>query len=402
MLLLRVVVVGGGIGGLLAGALLAQEGFRVDVFERLSRVGGRFTDFNLQGFRISTGALHMIPHGPRGPLAKLLKKAGVEVEIVPSRPESLVRNRDGSDSHIRDAIPLLTKIRLSLSLKLSQDNLSVGDWLESSQVQRLADAFCGWSLSLRAWDVPLGEMKAILGNIHRYGGPGIPLGGCRAVTEGLAEAIEREGGNVHTRARVVSIHQEGGRVLGVKVKNREIAADIVISNLGHRQTASLARINNRKYLETIGGVRPACGIKISLAARKPLLGHTGVLLTPYTRRVNGVNEVTNADPHLAPPGWHLVMSHQALRSNDLKKEAALGLQDLRELFQGKEYRVLLVQGFHREWPVNRAASGRDPGNRTPLENLYIVGDGAKGEGGIEVEGIALGVQKVLEEIKSQN
>jgi hypothetical protein len=28
-------------------------------------------------------------------------------------------------------------------------------------------------------------------------------------------------------------------------------------------------------------------------------------------------------------------------------------------------------------------------------NLYVVGDGAKGEGGIEIEGIALGVMNTL-------
>ena len=34
----------------------------------------------------------------------------------------------------------------------------------------------------------------------------------------------------------------------------------------------------------------------------------------------------------------------------------------------------------------------------PAEDIYIVGDAYKGEGGIEVEGIALGVMKTLERL----
>jgi phytoene dehydrogenase-like protein len=44
------------------------------------------------------------------------------------------------------------------------------------------------------------------------------------------------------------------------------------------------------------------------------------------------------------------------------------------------------------------SSGSDIGYRTPVHNLYIVGDGAKGKGGIEVEGVALGVRNVMKEI----
>jgi hypothetical protein len=33
-----------------------------------------------------------------------------------------------------------------------------------------------------------------------------------------------------------------------------------------------------------------------------------------------------------------------------------------------------------------------------MANLYVVGDGAKGKGGIEVEGIALGVKNCMQHI----
>jgi phytoene dehydrogenase-like protein len=38
---------------------------------------------------------------------------------------------------------------------------------------------------------------------------------------------------------------------------------------------------------------------------------------------------------------------------------------------------------------------------TPVKGLYLVGDSAKGEGGIEVEGIAMGVERLLKLVETQ-
>ena len=51
----KVVVVGGGIGGLAASALLAKEGFNVTVIEKNSTVGGRARTWEKDGFRFDMG-----------------------------------------------------------------------------------------------------------------------------------------------------------------------------------------------------------------------------------------------------------------------------------------------------------------------------------------------------------
>lgn len=92
------------------------------------------------------------------------------------------------------------------------------------------------------------------------------------------------------------------------------------------------------------------------------------------------------------------ISHQALISDDVDAEIQPELHDLAQLFPEKDFELLLIQSYSGSWPVYRASSGSDNGNRTPLRNLYIVGDGAKGKGGIEVEGVALGVRNAMEEV----
>ncbi|MCX9013582.1 MAG: NAD(P)/FAD-dependent oxidoreductase [Candidatus Methanoperedens sp.] len=407
---MKAVIIGAGLGGLLSGAKLSKAGYEVEIFERLPFTGGRFTNLEHKGFQLSTGALHMIPHGARGPLASLLCDVGAGVTIIPSEPMSVIRNMAGEDIDFHDfrkEISLTKRVKLGTVLAYSlkfkpKDDISFRDWVmkyfEDEFLLRLADSFCGWSLSLRAADVPAREVLEIIDNMYRYKGPGIPLGGCGAVTDALCDVIRSNGGNIHTSSSVERILVDNGRVSGIFVDGKEVSADIVISNIGHMETTKLYKCSDEDYLAKLGKAKPSRGIKICIASDEALLGHSGALFTPYAQRINGINEVTNADPSLAPAGKHLIMSHQTTLSDNLEQEIALGLDDLKTLFPGKEYEVLMVQSYSGGWPVNRASSGSDTGNRTPVGNLYVVGDGAKGKGGIEVEGVALGVMNAMREI----
>jgi phytoene dehydrogenase-like protein len=407
---MKAAVIGAGLGGLLAGAKLQDAGYDVEVFERLPLIGGRFANLEYDGFKLSTGALHMIPNGSRGPLAQMLREVGANVNIIDSNPMAVIKKENGEDIEFHDfrkelsvtkRVKLGTILAYSLKFKPKSD-ISFRDWVlryfDDEFLLKLADSFCGWALSLQAKDVPAKEMLEIIDNMYLYKGSGVPEGGCGAVTGMLADVIRSKGGKVHVKSCVDKIILDNNIAKGVRVNGKTIESDIVISDIGHPATSQLYECRDREYLEKLSRVVPSKGVKICLSSEEPLIGHSGVYFTPYAERINGINEVTNADPGLAPWGKHLVMSHQAVISDDLNAEINLGLSDLKRLFPGKKYEVLLIQSYSNGWPVNRASSGSDTGNRTPISNLYVVGDGAKGKGGIEVEGVALGVRNMMREL----
>jgi phytoene dehydrogenase-like protein len=427
---MKALVIGAGLGGLLSGARLGRAGYEVEVFERLPMIGGRFTNIEYKGFKLSTGALHMIPHGYGGPLAQLLSEVGADVKIVRPSPLSMIRiPKKKGDSYykegyidipfsgFKDQFSMINQLKLARLLVTTRINPpkegTFGKWISRNIKEewafKIADAFCGWSLSMGCFDVSTKEAFAIFENLYSYGGSGIPIGGCGAVVDALADVITSNGGVIHTGTDVSEVIIRDNSATGVVVNNVEYSGDVIISDIGHLETSRLCNGavksgKHTQYLEKIRKIVPSAGVKICLSGDEPLIGHGGVILTPNARRINGMNEVTNIDPGLAPPGKHLLMSHMCVqqdRLNDLEEEIDLGLHDLEEMFAGKKYEVLLIQSHSGGWPVNRSASGLDVGNKTPFPNLYIVGDGAKGEGGIEVEGIALGVSATMDMILGQ-
>jgi phytoene dehydrogenase-like protein len=82
-----VVVIGGGLGGLTAGAILARAGRKVLVIERSNSVGGAASSYK-SGDLFVEGSLHETsdPHDPRDPKHTVLARAGVidAVEWIPA------------------------------------------------------------------------------------------------------------------------------------------------------------------------------------------------------------------------------------------------------------------------------------------------------------------------------
>ena len=396
------IVVGGGIGGLLVAALHPD----VTLFERTSELGGRFRNIPYKGFQLTTGALHMVPHGSKGPLARLLKRAGAECTIVDSNPlATWYYDTELRFRQVLKKIGYFEKMKLYTMLLEMRcrkgGEKSFQEYLEKmtkcEMIHNGFKSFCIWSLSMEPSEIPCHEMFSIAKSLFKYMGPGVPVGGCSSVINALKKVVTKKGNTIVHKKVTEIISDE--KVHGVVDEDgTEYPDDVVVSDIGAKATSTLVKFP-KEYQKKIDTITPSQGIKYSIASKESVVWHNGVLLTPALQHIGGINQVTNVDPSLAPRGYHLVMAHQKIRSPNFKKEKEKGLEELETLFKGKKYEVLAVQIYRESNPVNRAASGKDLAQETPIKGLYLVGDSAKGEGGIEVEGIALGVEKLTSMIQ---
>lgn len=410
---MRAVVIGSGIGGLLTSSFLAKNGYEVTVLEKAPYIGGRFTNLDYKGFGLSTGAFHMLPHGEDGPLAYLLKLLGANVTIVNSNPKGRIFY-GGKTFHYRDgwkyfgwrekakAMKLLADIKRNKLPAEEEAEMSGREWIrerigDNEFVDLFIKSFLGWADSVL--DVPAGELAREIKAALKWGGPGLVKGGCKAITGELTRITEEGGGKVLTREKVVEIDPDGKRV--ITADGEEFAYDVLISNVGIKETVELIGRDNfdREYLKRVDALRPSEGIKYNVALKgEPRIGNT-VVFTLDTERINGYNEPSSISPELAPEGHTLIMLHHALQSRNVKAEQRKGIEDIYRIFPNldEEGEILLIQTYLDGNPVNRVASGQTVED-FPLQDVYIVGDAYKLPGGIEVEGIALGVMRTLERL----
>ena len=97
----EVVVVGGGIGGLTAAALLAARGVSVCLLERASRVGGCAANFEHLGHDFETGAGLYVGWGPGGLHERVFAELPVDApESRAVAPAYTVRLPDGADVRV--------------------------------------------------------------------------------------------------------------------------------------------------------------------------------------------------------------------------------------------------------------------------------------------------------------
>lgn len=111
-----VVVVGGGLAGLTAAALLARQGHRVRLLEKAGDLGGRATTQVKEGFSFNIGP-HALYRGSAG--IRVLKDLGIEPKGAPPLPSGGHAVRDG----VKHAFPagflsLLSTGLLTVSSKL--------------------------------------------------------------------------------------------------------------------------------------------------------------------------------------------------------------------------------------------------------------------------------------------
>jgi all-trans-retinol 13,14-reductase len=278
-----VVVVGAGIGGLTAAALLAQRGRSVLVVDQHYVAGGNATVFKRPGYEFDVGLHYLGACHPGGAIPGMLRAAGVDdVEFAPMDregfdtlvfpgltfqvPAGLERYRErlvetfpaerrGIDRYVRlleDVQRIMQAAPRPLALPLA---LARG-WLALRHGGGTLGAFldtCTEDPALRA--VLAGEsgdygqppsraslaMHAALMLHYLESGGWYPKGGGQVMADRLAAAIEARGGKVLLITSVERIVVEGGRAVGVDLVNkhlgpRRIHAEVVISNADLKRT----------------------------------------------------------------------------------------------------------------------------------------------------------------------
>ncbi len=276
-----VLIIGAGPGGLAAAILLAHAGVQVRVIERLPRVGGRCSAIGEQGFRFDLGPTFFLY--PRV-LERIFKIVGRDLhqEIPMVRLDPQYRILFGGNGELLCS-PNLDKMAEAVGKLNVEDGKNVRRFIDENRVKlerfrpTLESPFLSWR-DLISWDLMkllpvLRPWKSVEGELRRYFtdprtrlafsfqakylgmspfncpslftilsyleydyGVWHPIGGCSAVSEGMARIARELGATVSTDETVTEVLFEGKKAVGVKTNHGTHRADAIVINADFAQT----------------------------------------------------------------------------------------------------------------------------------------------------------------------
>ncbi len=272
----EVIVIGSGIGGLVAALTCARAGRSVLLLEAGKQFGGYTNPFSRRHFHFDPGIHYVGQAGPGGSFRHLLDRLGLPhvgfKELDPDGfdhyvfPDYDVKNCVGLDRFrdrlaadfpserkgldrffqlLRDTDYALSKARRVKGLKdaaqLLGRSTGVLRWsratLKACLDHHFDDVRLKAALAGPCGDLglPPARMSALmhLGLLTHYAtGAYFPAGGSGGIRDAFVEALEAEGTTLRRNARVEAILTEGGRATGVRLADGSThAADAVISNV---------------------------------------------------------------------------------------------------------------------------------------------------------------------------
>lgn len=425
-----VIVIGAGVGGLVAAARLALAGLRPLVLEATDRLGGRFSTIEKDGYRIPTGAVAI---ETTGPFWETFGELGIDPGLrVPDPPVMIhVRGRDLKPGAAvwQHMIKRVTKTagRVAESIARARsdeefdEEITLEQWAKrytrSKTLLSLFQSLSAAIFTVNADELPAGVFFRLLRETGGYKNYGFAPNGNVAVADAIAEQIELRGGKVMRGCNALSVEVLDGRATAVEVVSdgdapRRLPARAVVSNLGPRQTAVLLAGSEAgdAFAERAKDVRTTSLLALAFSTGEEVVPHPGIWAFTDTERLCNLANLTATCPELAPPGRKLYEAYSAPRPSiggefDVDAERELLEADLRKAipgFAGAE--VVHFKAMRGDFaPAQQAVPGRDPDVRTPLPNLVEVGDGVKPYGWIGTTACAqtarLAVDALLQEAR---
>lgn len=391
----RVVVVGGGLAGLMAAAVLARDGVPVTLFEAARTLGGRARTQRRNGFDLNLGPHALYRHGAG---IEHLRALGLPLHGGVPSPDGIALFEGEMGRLPTTPVGLMTSRLLGARARLEAARfflrwptidsaplagISVDAWIDDTLrdpvLRRLVRALVRL-FTYAAESDHLSAAAAIeQGKIGISGNVLYLDGGWQGLVDGVAAAARAAGARLVTGARVEALEQEGTqRTLRLAGGERVPAAAILLA-VPPAAAAALAGREIARRGRWLEGQRPVLAATMELG-----LSHLPI---PARRLALGVDEplyysVHSAWADLAPKGGALLHLARYLRSDETDDRSEQMLEGLADQLQPgwrdhlvhRRFLPRMVVANHLPLAARGGRAGRPPVDVPGADSLFIAGD----------------------------
>jgi phytoene dehydrogenase-like protein len=395
------VVVGGGLAGLSAAAILARAGQRVVVLEKGKQPGGRAQTQTRHGFQFNLGPHALYCHG-RG--AEVLRDLGVAFHgTAPDGDGALARGNihrlPGSVWSLLWTTLLKVREKWELARLFPQlrkmdaarfESQSVREWLDgtvhSAGVRQLLEALV--RVTTYSADMDRSNAGVALRQIQLglAGGVWYLDGGWTTLVEGLRARLSEFGGEIVCGAACTFVEPEGAGYVVHLRDGGEFSARSVVVAASPTVAAELLPGAEPEFLARLKSLRPILAATLDIALSK--------LPDPRRTFALGIDEPLYFSVHsdwarLGPVGGAMVHAMKYLKkpATDVEAvrrelEALVGLcqPGWRELVVDERFMPHLVAANQLVTPQDGGLSGRPVPECPGLPGVYFAGDWVGPEG----------------------
>jgi phytoene desaturase len=488
----RVIIIGAGPGGLATAMLLARAGLEVTVVEKQSRVGGRTSSIESDGYRFDLGPtfflypqileeiftavgrdLHReVPMKRLDPQYRLIFGAGGELlctsdiermvaeiaKLAPTDAPQFRRFMAYNRVKLEKFAPCLQapfggwtsllQARLLAVLPYLKPwkslHAELAGYFRDPRLQ-LAFTFQSKYLGMSPFQCP--SLFSILSFLEYEYGVWHPIGGCNALTHGMARVAQELGVVIRLDEPVQEVLFNGRRAMGVRTETGELPADAVVVNadFGHAMTTLVpGRLRRRWTDATIARKRFSCStfmLYLGIEGRYEQLMHHNIYVTRnYRQNLDDIETrhvltedpsfyVQNAcrtDETLAPDGHSTLyvlvpVSHQhpnvdwsqerhRYRQVALRQLARIGCADVEQRIRFErvvtpvewEKKVGIYKGatFNLAHNLGQMLHLRPQNRFEEFDRMYLVGGGTHPGSGLPVifESARISARLLLEDL----
>lgn len=271
----HIAIIGAGPGGLTAGMILSKRGYRVSIFEKEAKVGGRNASIELNGYTFDTGPTflmmtfvlrEMFREAGRSlddyckvtPLDPMYKLSFEDYAVYPSTNREYMKeqiaklfpgNERGVDLfHEKEKIrydkmyPCLKKSYSSIRDMASADLISALPYLSlnksllgalsryfTPEALQICFTFQAKYIGMSPWECP--ALFAIMPYIEHEFGVDHVEGGLSRISDAMAAVIGEHGGTIHLNTPVKKVRVAGKNATGIELADGEVIdADSVVIN----------------------------------------------------------------------------------------------------------------------------------------------------------------------------